>query len=466
LSGGIGAILIGAIAGAAVATLPGPAGVALAATGALLGGAIGARYGERRMSFSPWSLALGAFAVPAITMAVAPGEDMAMHVALARGLVHGGLSPAWPGVQPAAYPRGLSAAVALLSPLGFARAGLLAAAASYLIFWSGLAAVLQGPLRVPAARTVAAVALLLSRTPQVFFDWGGNPTAMAIGLALFGAAQENPRFAALCLGGAAATHPMGACAGALLLALRWRTPAVAAAGGVALAAVLTALAIWGPHLSPRETAWLRDYALHQERVTSGVLGDPANVATAAAAAFLLWKRRFRLVATAAVAIVGLVALFALLPYVGLYPVRFAPLLLVAVTPLWAHAGAGRIPLLAPLALLAALPGHLRWYQRAEPMATAADVAAIRCVARETPASAVIDGAYGDATQWIPALADRAVTRPHEHVSVFDEVDAALARLPRPAFRFAGEHLRYGGAPPEPADRRGEPLCSGRLLRLQ
>src|SRR5437764_1505311 len=73
LSGGIGAILIGAIAGAAVATLPGAAGVALAATGVLLGGAIGARYGERRMSFSPWSLALGAFAVPALTMAVAPG---------------------------------------------------------------------------------------------------------------------------------------------------------------------------------------------------------------------------------------------------------------------------------------------------------------------------------------------------------------------------------------------------------
>ena len=76
---------------------------------------------------------------------------------------------------------------------------------------------LQGPLRAPAARTVAAVAVLLSRTPQIFFDWGGNPTAMAIGLALFGAAQDNPRYAALCLGGAAATHPMGACAGALLL---------------------------------------------------------------------------------------------------------------------------------------------------------------------------------------------------------------------------------------------------------
>ncbi|HYY52269.1 MAG TPA: hypothetical protein VE755_05315, partial [Myxococcales bacterium] len=254
-----------------------------------------------------------------------------------------------------------------------------------------------------------------------------------------------------------------ACAGALLLALRWRTPAVAAAGAVGLAAVLAVLAIWGPDLSARETSWLRDYAFQHERVSSGVLGDPANIATLAAAAFLLWKRRFRLVGAAAAAVVGLVALFALLPRTGLYPVRFAPLLLVAVTPLWAHAAAGRIPLLAPLALLAALPGHLRWYQKAEPMATAADVAAIRCVARETPPSAVIDGAYGDATQWIPALAGRAVTRPHRHVSLFDETDGALARLPAPTFHFLGERLRYG----EPASGAGgEPLCSGRLLRLQ
>jgi hypothetical protein len=458
-----GAILLGAIAGAALATLPGAAGVPVAAVGALLGGAIGARYAQRQMSFSPWSLALAALAAPALTLPVAPGADMAMHVALAQGLIHGELSPAWPGVQVGAYPRGFSAVVALLSPVGFARAGLLAAAASYLVFWAGLAAVLQGPLRAPAARTVAAVAVLLSRTPQIFFDWGGNPTALAIGLALFGAAQDNPRVAALCLGGACATHPMAACAGALLLALRRRTPAVAVGGGVALAAVLSALAIWGPEFSTRETAWLRDYALQQERVTSAVLGDPANIVTAVAAAFLLSKRRFRLVAVAAGAVVGLAALFMLLPRAGLYPVRFAPLLLVAITPLWAHAGAGRIPLLAPLALLAALPGHVKWYQRAEPMATRADLAAIRCVARETPASAVIDGAYGDATQWIPALTRRAVTRPHRHVSLFDETDAALARLPAPSFRFLGERLRYG----EPGSRSGgQPLCSGKLLRLQ
>jgi hypothetical protein len=463
LKGGPAAILLGAIAGAAIATLPGSAGVAAAIVGALLGAGIGARYGQRQMGLSPWWVAVAAFAFPLVSMAVAPGADMAMHVALARGLLHGELSPAWPGVRVDAYPRGFSALVAMLVPVGFARAGLLAAAVSYLVFWAGLAAVLQEPLRAPAPRTVATVAVLLSRTPQIFFDWGGNPTVMAVGLALFGAAQQSPRLAALCLAGAGATHPMGACAGALLLAPRWRNPPVALAGAAGLAAVLGALALFGPRLSPREMAWLRDYALHQESASSGILGDPANVATALAAALLLWQRRFRLLGMSLAVVAGLIALFKVLPLAGLYPVRFAPLLLVAVTPLWAHAAAQRIPLLAPLALLAALPGHLRWYQRAQPMATAADVAAIHCLERETPPSAVIDGAYGDATQWIPALAGRAITRPHEHVSLFDETEAALRRLPAPSFRFLGERLRYGEAAPAAT---GEALCSGRLLRLQ
>jgi len=463
LSANAAAILLAAISGAAVAALPGTAAPAAIIAGLLLGAAIGARFGRPRMGFSPWSLAVAAFAVPVLTMPVAPGADMAMHVALARGLLEGDLSAAWPTVHAAAYPRGFAALVALLSPVGLARAGLLAAAASYLAFWLGLSAVLQGPLRAPAPRTVAAVAVLLSRTPQHFFGWGGNATAMAIGLSLFGAAQENGRLAALCLAGAAAIHPMGACAGALVLALRWRAPRVIVAGAAGLGLALGALAIWGPALSPRETAWMRDYAAHQERVGIGVLGDVTNVVTLLAAGFLIAKRELRTVMTTAAAVLALFAFFALLPRTGLYPGRFAPLLLVAVTPLWARAAAARIPLLAPIALLIALPGHLRWYQRAPPMATAGDVAAIQCVRRETPPSAVIDGAYGDATQWIPALAGRAVTRPHEHVSLFDEIEVALSRLPKPAFHFTGERLIYGDAAP-PAE--GTPLCGGHLLRLR
>lgn len=456
-----GGIVLGAIAGASLATLPGAANVWAGLAGAVAGAILEWRLGRPSPGFSPWSMAVLAFLVPVFTMAVAPGADMAMHVALARGLVEGQLSPAWPGVSTGAYPRGFSAMVALLWPLGPARAGLLAAGLSYLVFWAGLAALLQ-TLRVPAARTVAAVAVLLSRTPQAFFGWGGNPTALALGLAFFGAAQPRAALSALYLGGAAAVHPMGAIAGALPLVLRWREPRVSLTGAAAICAVAGALALFGPRLSPRELEWIRDYAVRQEHASAGVLGDPANVVTGAAVAVLLWKRRFASVARGAATVLALFALFALLPRAGLYPIRFAPLLLVAVAPLWSEAAAARIPLLAPIALLAALSGHLRWYQQATAMATGDDLAAIECLDRAAPKDAVVDGAYGDATQWIPALTGRAVTRPHQHVSLFDETDAALARLPAAHYAFKGQRTLYGvplASPP------GTPLCGPAALRF-
>jgi hypothetical protein len=97
------------------------------------------------------------------------------------------------------------------------------------------------------------------------------------------------------------------------------------------------------------------------------------------------------------------------------------------------------------------------------MATQGDLAALRCAASQVPRGAVVDGPYGDATQWLPALTGLAVTRPHQHVSLFDETGAALSRLPAPSFRFAGERLRYGE--PLPA-APGTPLCGGSLIRLQ
>ena len=77
-----------------------------------------------------------------------------------------------------------------------------------------------------------------------------------------------------------------------------------------------------------------------------------------------------------------------------------------------------------------------------------------------PRDAVIDGAYGDATQWIPALTGLAVTRPHQHVALFDETDAELARLPPSHWRFVGKQTRY---PPPIDPPAGAPVaCNGSL----
>jgi len=457
--------LFGAIAGAALATMPGSATWLTALSGALAGAAAGAFLSlpATRSRARRWQLLLLAlFFLPVFRFAVAPGADMAMHVALARGLLHGELSPAWPGLTVAAYPRGFSALVALLAPIGLARAGLLAAGASYLVFYSGLAALV--PWRA------ALLAVFLARTPQIFFSWGGNPTVLALGLGFAGAGavrEQRWLFAALLFAGAAATHPMGACAAALpalIEGVRARSFRALAAASIGLAVVLLALALFGPELSPRELSWIRDYASHQENVplhaTFAVLGDPAAVITALAAVLLLWQRHFRLVLFSLAGLVGCAALFAVLPLAGLYPARFAPLLLLCVAPLWA-----RLPrAMLWLVLAAALPFHDHWFQEATPIATAADLDAMACVAREVPRGAVVDGAYGDATQWIPALTGLAVTHPHQHVSLFDETDAALANLPPARFRFMGERLRY---PPPllPPPLNAPKLCNSSLRIL-
>lgn len=490
--------LSGALAGAALGSLPGAAGLGAIVAGAVLGAVLGALLSQTPASSQSGALSpllsqaggllspprhvleraapllLLVFLAPLLTLAVPPGADMAMHTALARGLLEGRLSPAWGALHLAAYPRGFSALVALLAPLGFARAALLVSALSYAVFWAGLAAVLEGPLGTPWPRTTALIAVLLSRTPQSFFAWGGNPTALALGLSLLGAAaldRARPRdgvFAALLLAGAAATHPMGACAGGLVaavIALRrraWMAGALAAAG---LLAVLGALALFGPHLSPHELDWIRDCARSAERAGTGILGDAANVVTLLSAAVLIWKRRYAPVALAAALLAALLLLFAVLPLGGLYPGRFAPLLLLAVAPLWAHAADQfrQRAWLAAAALVVAVPGHLHWYQRSTPIATFADVDAIACVARTVPRGAVVDGAYGDATQWIPALTGLAVTRPHQHCTLFDETDKALSALPPARWRFVGQQLRY--PPPIEPPPATTPVCGGALYPL-
>src|SRR5258708_8337552 len=100
---------------------------------------------------------------------------------------------------------------------------------------------LRGPLGAPWPKTVALVAVLLSKTPQTFFAWGGNPTAMAFGLSLLGAAALDRRDRALRPGSIAAgllvaaafTHPLGACAGGLAAAAAALPRRARGAGAVA-----------------------------------------------------------------------------------------------------------------------------------------------------------------------------------------------------------------------------------------
>ncbi|MBI5546646.1 MAG: isochorismatase family protein, partial [Deltaproteobacteria bacterium] len=330
---------------------------------------------------------------------------------------------------------------------------------------------------------------------QSFFGWGGNPTALAFGLSLLAAAllsrawsgEGRPwrigAMAGVLVLGALATHPTGALAGgtaflvviARSLAGRERpsSAALLTVSAVVTMAVAGALALYlgGPEISRAESDWVAAYQQSVERVLEGpkalfmvtiwpalpkVLGWPWVVMCLAASGALLptseGRKRLAWVTVSVVAIAALLALGPSIPKLGVlvYPLRFSPLLTVATVPLlgWALEGlyvrsrrAGQL-VGAGVLVLAAL-AHGRFYQRAQPMATEHDLEAIRCLESQVPGDAVIHGAYGDATQWIPALTGRAITSAHPHISLNDEI---LARPPpAPQYLFVGERMRYGSA---------------------
>ncbi|HTU59110.1 MAG TPA: hypothetical protein VMF89_11765, partial [Polyangiales bacterium] len=236
------------------------------------------------------------------------------------------------------------------------------------------------------------------------------------------------------------------------------------------------LSFAGPELSQREHAWIYQF----RTVDENVLGAwprwlfPLTVWRALAvrigavvsvcfvvSCIALWRRDRRVVWTALLLIEAFGALLAYgpeLPVLGflIYPSRLMPAAtLLMAAPLSAAILYAR-QRLSPRAVraggallaLSACAVHVGLYQAAQPMVTRNDAAVLQCLRERVPAAAVIDGAYGDATQWIPALTGRAVTHPHEHCSLFDEVDAELARR-RPTHRFVGEHVGFGEPLPEP-----------------
>ncbi len=525
---------VAAACGAAAAAVASafPRAAAPAISGALaLGAAAGLlatwrRRGAAAEPKSAWvALALVTFFIPVLTMAVPPGADMAMHVALARPMIRGEsiLSPAW-GSFEAVYPRGFSGLVAVASlALGLARAGLFVAAVSYLLFGFGMALVLRHAFGLRHAVGLAAATLLLSGQPQAFFGWGGNPNVLALALGLFAAgliasvaagrlgALIGSLLAAFLMVGAVGIHPMGAVAGALAIAGAWlvamlrRQPqgrACTVAAGLALAAFAGAMLLaqrLGPHLSGDEIAGILDYGRRIEAMVEGPkwlfflrvwrglyhsLHGPMTFVVVSAAAFeLRWAQGRRRVALFA----GFVVSFGLLlrlgpdiPFVGtlLYPLRLTLLFTVAAAAfvgaaLESAGSAGHVRVygvrlsrgLALLAAIAAASVHLRSYQLAVPIATRDDVRAIECLAATAPPGSVFGGSYGDATQWIPALAGFVALNAHQHCTVADEVGKILGALSATHF-FVGERTVYPPAEPLPK-RLGRPLCQiGKALAYE
>src|SRR5258706_9192879 len=82
-------VLLGALAGGALAVLPGSAGGFAAGLRVLAGGGLGWKFGERRAGVSPRSLVLAAFFLPVFTLAGAPGAGMGVARSPGRGVLGG-----------------------------------------------------------------------------------------------------------------------------------------------------------------------------------------------------------------------------------------------------------------------------------------------------------------------------------------------------------------------------------------
>lgn len=463
--------------------------------------------------WAPLSLAL--FFVPVLTHVVAPGADMAMHAALARALRDDlpVLSPAWGQTTARAYPLGFSAWIAVFGAVvDLGTASTLASACAFALYFLALRRFLGSVLTVSYPGLLAAFLVTASWTPQAFYRWGGGPSVLALALSLCAAADlpqlcltrgalpsvRQGAFVAVLLMAAMATHPIGASIGAACSGILWlrcctRQPRAAMAGWVFLPVLLLMawLSLAGPALSQRELAWI----YHFRTVDENVLGDwprwlfPATVWRAlavrvgpvlsvcfVASCIASWRHDRRVLWTSLLSIEAFGAVLAYgpeLPALGflVYPSRLMPAaVLLMAAPLSAAAQRAQ-ERLSPraqraggtLLALSALGVHVGLYQTAQPMLTHHDAALLRCLSERVPTDAVIEGAYGDATQWVPALTGRAVTHPHQHCSLFDEVEAELAHK-QPTHRLVGERVSFGAplSTPPPASK---PVCQSGGARL-
>ncbi len=75
--------------------------------------------------------------------------------------------------------------------------------------------------------------------------------------------------------------------------------------------------------------------------------------------------------------------------------------------------------------------------------TSDDLSAIEWIKRNSGPTAVIANNYSDAGLWIPAIAFRAITNPHEHIIYRDEV-VAWRKTVQANLVFVGEHRVYPG----------------------
>jgi hypothetical protein len=457
-----------------------------------------------------WELAPVAAFSPLIWLRITtPGADAAMYAAIARALLRHSpeLSTAYPGVRVAIYPRAFPGLVALLTPaVGMPKANLVAAVLCYVVFVMGLAFWLRTFVPPRAALISALVIALVSRNvPLGFFSWGGNPTILAFGMALcaivLAADATHARIVlcgALILGGAFATHTIGAFGGAACAPLVLLRPGsrVRRAGRigvlvVAVAPLLLSFKRFGPEISPRESEWIahwQDGAAHLIRDRFGFFGlDYLEAFTrtcgpvltmvvvlcvARAVAARQHRLELGLLAAGLCCVAALMTIGPHLPLLGtfIYADRLSPMWLVALGPLLAVTLVQvrlppRVALVGACALLGML-AHVN-FRLGEPFVDDDELALTPCIRDKVPPDAWVVASYGQGGQWLPALTGNPITQAHTHCSLFDETDATRGTV-QARYQFLSSHAPQFTTTLVPELPAAETVCEhggAKLVRL-
>jgi hypothetical protein len=486
-----------------------------------------ARSPERRWSpvATGWLLLVGAvYLLPHFRQPAPSGVDMGMHLTFARLLLDGNVVPStqdpfFPGVPFGLYPLGFHAPTALIAGLwgDLGRSGLAAAALSHGLFVVAVYLCLRrGPGFDRTALGAAVAVVWLSRSPQNYVAWGGNPFVLGAGFALVAlrrlldALADGRRRtwleAALLAVAGALTHPTAAVvmlyAGMAMVA--WRAVTRRDLARRALTAALPALAVGmlllaplapsvtGLELSENELAWIRAEMKTPPhapllswggglRHVVGQFGDTLLLVVLVVGLLRAGRDGGRglLVALAGVVASESLAMLAVgswLPLTAtLVPERVMPFALpLLAVPLrnwfddlaglrgrWRRGAGARAVLAGELALLAVLVAlgafkHLQYYHRGlrdGQIVTDADREALAWLADHAPPGGLILTEYDDAGQFVPALAGRPHSMPQVNPIWMDEARAALATM-EPTLGFTGAR-RWAGRERAPADpRRG------------
>ena len=449
--------------------------------------------------------------VPLLVTAVAPGADMSMHSYIARLIIDAdGIPVSYRPLLPiddfGTYAVGFSVVSALFASIG----GLGAAQACF-----GMACAVHALLTLvvygycrqyTSSRNALLAALLVTfvvKDPQRHFQWGGNPTVLALalvgqGLIFLHAILDGERWrcavvgGALCFAAAALTHSVLPYAlvyyGAAPVLLRlYHAPARARvemlARVVLIAAVTVVLAApyllqFDLDLTQAEIDWIRAWQRRPSHAPVGPdwllpltsvfqigrrLGFVFLAVLVAATAWVLMKDRRALVApvlgvAVILALVVNAELWILPASYALYPDRIMLLMIFPGSQIIIRAfeSLNRLALASGPAHRLGIPVligigavfHLwhfylnayRWVS-----VTENDLQVVAWIEQNVPAGTVIENNYGDAGIWIPALAGRAVLRPHVNVVYLDDIKPWQDRT-QPRFIFVGEHRVYTDGP--------------------